>query len=99
MVYVIVNAHPAYMQQDLVISVMCTIGYLCPAIAMAVYSFQWVEPIIKEYEQTHDDHLPHSDPRVTPYICDYVLPVLFTFVSSIMYSYNNIIILNLHVQY
>lgn len=46
---------------------------------MAVYSYQWTELVVKRYQQLKKDSDIGS---IAPYIQDYVLPVVFTCVSS-----------------
>ena len=68
-------------QQDLVISIICIIGYLAPAIALAVYSYQLMEPVMNAYQQSNlYPNIVYEG--ISAYIRDYVLPVVFTCVSS-----------------
>ena len=68
------------------VNTICIIGYLPVAIATAVYTYQWIEPLVKLFQS--DSTSSYDTPDDTQnfflqYMLDIIVPVVFTFVSFI----------------
>ena len=79
--------------KDIIVNIIqCIIGYLPVAIATAVYTYHWTEPLVKVLQSDVSSDSPYYEKfqhSLQRYPSDFIIPVIFMFVSSIpVYSAN-----------